>query len=61
MYNSAVDDVAGVLQTYVYREGVLSGDIGYSIACGMFTSIISLALVLTTNKVSARFLDEAIL
>jgi putative aldouronate transport system permease protein len=61
MYNSAVYDVADVLQTYVYREGVLSGDMGYSIAAGMFTSIISLVLVLTTNKLSAKFLEEPIL
>lgn len=61
MYNAAVYDVADVLQTYVYREGVLSGDIGYSIAVGMFTSLISLFLVLSTNKVSSRFLDEPIL
>lgn len=61
MYNAAVYDVADVLQTYVYREGVLSGDMGYSIAVGMFTSIISLILVLGTNKISAKFLDESIL
>ncbi|WP_320128319.1 ABC transporter permease subunit [uncultured Sphaerochaeta sp.] len=61
MYNAAVYDVADVLQTYVYREGVLSGDIGYSIAVGMFTSIISLTLVLSTNKMSSKFLDEPIL
>lgn len=61
MYNAAVYNVADVLQTYVYREGVLSGDIGYSIAAGMFTSVISLILVLSTNKISAKFLDEPIL
>ncbi|QQO11341.1 ABC transporter permease subunit [Breznakiella homolactica] len=61
MYNAAVYDVADVLQTYVFREGVLQGDMGYSIAVGMFTSIISLVLVLTTNKISSRFLDEPIL
>ena len=61
MYNAAVYDVADVLQTYVFREGVLAGDLGYSIAVGMFTSIVSLTLVLATNKVSAKFLDEPIL
>jgi putative aldouronate transport system permease protein len=61
MYNAAVYDVADVLQTYVFREGVLQGDIGYSIAAGMFTSIISLVLVLFTNKISSKFLDEPIL
>lgn len=61
MYNAAVYSVADVLQTYVYREGVLSGDMGYSIAVGMFTSIISLILVLSTNKLSSKFLEEPIL
>lgn len=61
MYNSAVYDVADVLQTYVYREGILSGDIGYSIAVGMFTSVISLILVLSTNKLSSKLLEEPIL
>lgn len=61
MYNAAVYDVADVLQTYVYREGVLNGDVGYSIAVGMFTSIVSLILVLSTNKLSSRFLDESVL
>ena len=61
MYNAAVYDVADVLQTYVYREGVLNGDVGYSIAVGMFTSIISLILVLSTNKLSSVVLDETVL
>ena len=61
MYNAAVYDVADVLQTYVYREGVLNGDVGYSIAVGMFTSIISLILVLSTNKLSSVALDETVL
>ena len=61
MYNAAVYDVSDVLQTYVYREGILSGDMGYSIAVGMFTSIVSLILVLTTNRISSKFLEEPIL
>jgi putative aldouronate transport system permease protein len=61
MYNAAVYDVADVLQTYVFREGLLAGDIGYSIAVGMFTSIISFVLVMSTNKASSKFLDEPIL
>ena len=61
MYNAAVYDVADVLQTYVYREGVLNVDVGYSIAVGMFTSIISLILVLSTNKLSSVVLDETVL
>jgi len=61
MYNAAVYDVADVLQTYVFREGVLVGDMGYAVAVGLFTSIVSMTLVLTTNKLSAKFLEEPIL
>ena len=61
MYNPVVYETADVIQTYVYREGILSGDMGYSIAVGMFTSIISLILVLSTNKLSSKLLEEPIL
>ena len=61
MYNAAVYSVSDVLMTYSFREGLLNSNIGYAIAIGLFTSIISLILVLGTNKFSEKFLDESIL
>jgi ABC-type polysaccharide transport system, permease component len=61
MYNAAVYSVSDVLMTYSFREGLLNSNIGYAIAIGLFTSIVSLILVLGTNKLSERFLDESIL
>lgn len=61
MYNTAVYDVSDVLQTYSFREGLNNQDIGYAVAIGMFTSIVSLALVLSTNYMSKKFLDESVL
>lgn len=61
MYNAAVYSVSDVLMTYSFREGLMNSNIGYAIAIGLFTSVISLILVLGTNKVSERFLDESIL
>lgn len=61
MYNAAVYSVSDVLMTYSFREGLLNSNIGYAIAIGLFTSVISLILVLGTNKLSERFLDESIL
>jgi len=61
MYNSAVYSVSDVLMTYSFREGLLNQDIGYAVTVGLFTSVISVVLVLSTNKLSKKFLDESIL
>lgn len=61
MYNSSVYSVSDVLQTYAYREGVLSGNIAYATAISLFTGIVSLTLVLGTNLVSKKVLDDSIL
>lgn len=61
MYNSSVYSVSDVLQTYAYREGILSGNIGYGTAISLFTGIVSFCLVMGTNYLSKRFLDDAIL
>ncbi|MBS6646370.1 MAG: sugar ABC transporter permease [Clostridiaceae bacterium] len=61
MYNASVYSASDVLQTYAYREGILSGNIGYGTAISLFTGIVSLCLVLGTNCFSKRFLDDSIL
>ena len=48
LYNSLVYDVSDVIQTYVYRVGIVGNDYGYSTAIGLFKSVISLILTLTT-------------
>lgn len=61
MYNASVYSASDVLQTYAYREGILSGNIGYGTAISLFTGIVSLCLVMGTNYFSKRFLDDSIL
>ncbi len=61
MYNASVYSVSDVLQTYAYREGILSGNIAYGAAISLFTGVVSLALVLGTNWVSKHFLEDSIL
>lgn len=61
MYNSSVYSVSDVLQTYSYREGILSGNIAYGTAISLFTGIVSLLLVLGTNKLSSLFLEDTVL
>lgn len=61
MYNSSVYSVSDVLQTYAYREGILSGNIAYSTAVSLFVGVVSLCLVLGTNYASKKFLDDSVL
>ena len=61
MYNDSVMDVADVLRTYSYREGMKNGDIGYATAIGLFTSVISLILILGCNQFSKKVLQEEII
>ena len=49
MYKPGVYAVADIIDTYVYREGIQSGNYGYSTAVGLFKTIINVALILTAN------------
>jgi putative aldouronate transport system permease protein len=57
LQNSAVYDVADVISTYVYRVGIMGAQYSYTTAIGLFQSVISLVLVVTTNKIT-RMMGE---
>ena len=61
MYGPAVYEVADVLNTYAYAEGLQNGNIGYATTISLFTSIVSLLLVFGTNSLSKKFMKESIL
>ncbi|MCI8441640.1 MAG: sugar ABC transporter permease [Provencibacterium sp.] len=60
MYNPAVYEVADVFETYVYRTGILNAQYSYSAAVGVFKSVVSLVLVLITNKLARLMGNEGI-
>lgn len=49
-----------VLDTYVYRVGLLQGEIAFSTAMGMFKSIISIILLTFANRASKLIRGESI-
>lgn len=55
MYNPVVYDVADVIGTYVYRNGL--GKMQYSpgAAAGLFNSLVGLILVITANRLSRKY------
>ena len=60
LYNSATYDTADVISTYIYRQGILNRDYGYSTAVGLFNSVIGLVLILTANKISKKYSETSL-
>ncbi len=61
LYNAAVMDVADILDTYVYRLGINSMDYSYSAAISLFQNLISLMLVLISNKIVKKLGEDGVL
>ena len=54
LYNAAVYSVADVIDTYIYREGLLQSSFSYSTAIGLFKNVIGLIAVLLSNKFAKK-------
>ena len=54
LYNENVYRVADIVDTYVYRRGLIDQQYSFSAAAGLFKNVISFALVLLTNVVVKR-------
>lgn len=51
LYNPMVYDKADILETYLFRNGIIGGDYALGTAMGLFNSVIAFALVLLANKI----------
>lgn len=54
MYKPLTYEVADVINTYVYRKGLLELNWSYSAAVGFFNSVVCFGLVWITNKISKK-------
>jgi len=61
LYSPAVYEVADVIDTYVYRAGVLQSQFGLTTAVGLFKNVIGIMLVLGTNYAMKRMGQEGVL
>lgn len=60
MYNSAVYDVGDILDTYVYRVGIIETKYGFSAAVGLFKSLLAVTFLLTANWIAKRADQESL-
>ncbi|WP_066187375.1 MULTISPECIES: ABC transporter permease [Gracilibacillus] len=54
MQNNLNMEASDVIQTFVYRSGILNGNYSYSAAIGLFNSIINFALLILINHVAKK-------
>lgn len=53
-------ETADVLNTYIYRRGILSADFSFATAVGLFQSVIGFVLVVSANRVVKKFSDTSL-
>ncbi|MBB3905870.1 ABC transporter permease [Anoxybacteroides rupiense] len=60
LYNPLVYKTGDIIDTYVYRVGLLNGDFSYATAVGLFKSIISFMLVVTGYRLAYKYANYKI-
>ena len=61
LYSPMVYEVADVLETYVYRIGMIDARYDFSTAVGLFQSLVNFTLILIANGMARRFGEGGII
>lgn len=54
LYSPAVYSIGDILDTYTYRQGVISGNYSYSTAAGLFKNVVGFIMVTIANFVASK-------
>ena len=60
MYNPLVYSTGDILDTYIYRVGLVQAQFGLATAVGLFKSIVSMILILISYKLAEKFANYRI-
>lgn len=60
LYSLPVYSVADVIDTWVYRQGILNFQFGLAAAVGIFKGVIGLVLIVVANRAAKRFAGSGI-
>lgn len=60
LYSPAIYETSDVIATYVYRQGLISGNMSYASAIGLFSSVVNLVLLVAANYVSKKISDTGL-
>ncbi|NOU96222.1 ABC transporter permease subunit [Paenibacillus sp. LMG 31456] len=54
LYSGPTYDTADVIQTFIYRRGLIDSDFSFASAVGIFQSIIAFGMVISANMISKK-------
>ena len=54
MYNASVYETADIIDTFIYRQGLVDSQYSLSTAIGLFNSVISFTMLITVNAIAKR-------
>ena len=60
LYSPLVYDVADVIDTFVYRAGIIGSDYSFSTAAGLFKSVVALIMIVGANRIAKTAGQEGI-
>jgi len=60
LYNSMNYETSDVINTFVYRRGILDADFSFATAVGLFQSAIGLILVIAANRIARKFSETSL-
>jgi len=60
LYSVPVYSVADIIDTWVYRQGLLNFQFSLATTVGLFKGVIGLALILATNRLIKKFSDSSL-
>ena len=55
LYQPATYETADVINTYVYREGIMNGRYDMATAVGLLNSVVGLLLIALSNRLSKKY------
>ncbi len=60
LYSPPIYETSDVIQTYVYRQGILNNNYSSASAVGLLNSMINFSIVFVANRMSRKLTDTAI-
>ncbi|SDD13287.1 putative aldouronate transport system permease protein [Paenibacillus sp. UNCCL117] len=60
LYNSMNYETSDVINTFVYRRGILDADFSFATAVGLFQSVIGLVLVVAANRIVRKYSETSL-
>ncbi|NHN32518.1 ABC transporter permease [Paenibacillus agricola] len=60
LYNGSTYETGDVIQTFIYRRGLLDSDFSFASAVGIVQSLLVFTLIVTANKISRKFSETSL-